>query len=150
MKCPYCEEETRVVDSRDTHDGTSVRRRRECVACERRFTTYERAVLDGLQVRKRDGSVEPFQREKIAAGIYRAFEKRPVTEARLETLVEEIEEEIRSLGQAVVDSALIGEHVCEHVRGVDEVAYLRFASVYKEFSEASQFVRELNLMKNER
>lgn len=138
------------MDSRDTQDGQAVRRRRECQACSQRFTTYERAVLDGLRVRKRDGTAEPFQREKLAAGIFRAFEKRPVPRSTLESMVDEIEEELRSMGRHTVDTALIGERVCERVRAIDEVAYLRFASVYKEFSDADQFVRELNLIKRER
>ena len=138
------------MDSRDTHDGTAVRRRRECVSCSERFTTYERAHFEGIHVRKRDGTLEPFQREKLASGIYRAFEKRPVTQDRLEALIDTVEAELRSLGRPTVDAATIGERVCEEIRSLDEVAYLRFASVYKEFSEASQFVRELNLIKSER
>lgn len=134
------------MDSRDARDGAAVRRRRECVVCGERFTTYERALLRDLEVAKRDGSAEPFQREKLAAGIRRAFEKRPVTGNALETIIDSVEEEIRSLREPVVESREIGEHVCKRLREVDEVAYLRFASVYKEFSDGEQFVQELATM----
>lgn len=143
MKCLYCDEATRVVDSRDTQDGAVVRRRRECVDCETRFTTYERAELRQLEVEKRDGNVEPFDREKLAAGIRRACEKRPIPDQRLDAIITAVEEEIRSLREPVVESDVIGHKVCEHLKEEDEVAYLRFASVYKEFSDGAQFVREL-------
>lgn len=143
MDCLYCEASTRVIDSRDTHDGTAVRRRRECVDCGERFTTYERAELQGLEVEKRDGQVEPFQRDKLATGIRRACEKRPIDDEQLETIIGTVEEDVRSLRRPVVDSEVIGAKVCERLKEVDEVAYLRFASVYKEFSDGAQFVREL-------
>lgn len=143
MDCLYCDEATRVVDSRDTSDGEVVRRRRECVDCGERFTTYERAELRHLEVEKRDGSVEPFDREKLAAGVRRACEKRPVPDRRIDEIITAVEEEIRSLREPVVESDVIGARVCERLKEEDEVAYLRFASVYKEFSDGSQFVREL-------
>jgi transcriptional repressor NrdR len=143
VDCLYCDEATRVVDSRDTSDGEVVRRRRECVDCGERFTTYERAELRHLEVEKRDGSVEPFDREKLAAGVRRACEKRPVPDRRIDEIITAVEEEIRSLREPVVESDVIGARVCERLKEEDEVAYLRFASVYKEFSDGSQFVREL-------
>ncbi len=143
MKCLYCDEATRVVDSRDTQDGRAVRRRRECLDCGERFTTYERAQLRHIEVEKRDGTTEPFDRGKLAAGIRRACEKRPITDGRLEGIIAAVEEEIRSLREATVSSDVIGQKVCERLKEEDEVAYLRFASVYKEFSDGSQFVREL-------
>lgn len=143
MKCLYCEASTRVVDSRDTQDGAAVRRRRECVDCGKRFTTYERAQLRHIEVTKRDGQTEPFDRAKLASGIRRACEKRPIPEEELDTIINAVEEDVRSLRQPVVESETIGRMVCERLKEVDEVAYLRFASVYKEFSDGSQFVREL-------
>lgn len=143
MKCLYCEGSTCVVDSRNIDDGACVRRRRECEDCEQRFTTYERSKLRHVEVEKRDGQTEPFRREKLAAGIRRAFEKRPVDEERLEALISAVEEEVRSRRQRVVESDTIGEIVCERIKEVDEVAYLRFASVYKDFSDGTQFVQEL-------
>jgi len=143
VDCLYCDEATRVVDSRDTSDGEVVRRRRECVDCGERFTTYERAELRHLEVEKRDGSVEPFDRQKLAAGVRRACEKRPVPDRRIDEVITAVEEEIRSLREPVVESDVIGARVCERLKEEDEVAYLRFASVYKEFSDGSQFVREL-------
>jgi transcriptional repressor NrdR len=143
VDCLYCDEATRVVDSRDTSDGEVVRRRRECVDCGERFTTYERAELRHLEVEKRDGSVEPFDRQKLAAGVRRACEKRPVPDRRIDEIITAVEEEIRSLREPVVESDVIGARVCERLKEEDEVAYLRFASVYKEFSDGSQFVREL-------
>jgi transcriptional repressor NrdR len=143
VKCLYCQGSTRVVDSRNIDDGACVRRRRECEDCEERFTTYERSKLSHVKVEKRDGQTEPFRREKLAAGIRRAFEKRPVDEERLEALIDGIEEEVRSRRQQVVESDTIGDIVCEQLKEVDEVAYLRFASVYKDFSDGTQFVQEL-------
>lgn len=143
MKCIYCEASTRVVDSRDTQDGQAVRRRRECVGCEERFTTYERAELRQIEVRKRDGSVEAFDREKLAAGIRRACEKREIPEEQLASIINAVVDDVRSVRRPVIESEVIGEKVCERLKAVDEVAYLRFASVYKEFSDGSQFVREL-------
>lgn len=146
MKCLYCQGSTRVVDSRNIDDGAGVRRRRECENCEKRFTTYERAKLRHVEVEKRDGQTEPFRREKLAAGIRRACEKRPVDEEELDALIGGIEEEIRSRRQRVIESDTIGEIVCDRLKDVDEVAYLRFASVYKDFSDGTQFVQELENM----
>ncbi len=143
MKCLYCEGSTCVVDSRNIDDGACVRRRRECEDCEQRFTTYERSKLRHVEVQKRDGQTEPFRRGKLAAGIRRAFEKRPIEKDRLEALISAVEEEIRSRRQRVVESNTIGEIVCERLKDEDEVAYLRFASVYKDFSDGTQFVQEL-------
>lgn len=147
MKCPYCEDSTKVVDSRDAQDGAAVRRRRECLGCAERFTTYERVLHAGIDVRKRDGRIEAFRREKLSMGLTKAFEKRPVPVEALEAIVDEIEEDLRSRGEAVVETRLIGELLCERIRAVDEVAYLRFASVYKEFSDSSHFLQEVHKLK---
>ncbi len=148
MKCIYCEQATRVVDSRESQDGEAIRRRRECTGCNERFTTYERAQLRSIDVEKHDGSIEPFNREKLAQGIKRACEKRPITEERISALIAEVEEEIQTLREPIVKSKTIGEKVCQHLGEEDEVAYLRFASVYKEFTDGAQFVRELDDLTN--
>lgn len=143
MKCLYCQGSTGVVDSRNIDDGACVRRRRECENCGERFTTYERSKLHHVEVEKRDGQTEPFRRDKLAAGIRRAVEKRPVDEDELEALIGAVEDELRSRAGRIVESDTIGEIVCDRLKDVDEVAYLRFASVYKDFSDGTQFVQEL-------
>lgn len=144
MKCIYCEEATRVVDSRESQDGDAVRRRRECTGCGERFTTYERAQLRHIDVKKHDGSTEPFDRDKLSQGIKRACEKRPISDERIHTIITAVEEEIQALREPIVESKTIGAKVCQHLREEDEVAYLRFASVYKEFTDGAEFVRELD------
>lgn len=150
MKCIYCEEATRVVDSRESKDGEAVRRRRECTQCSERFTTYERAQLRRMDVKKHDGRTEPFDRDKLAQGIQRACEKRPISEERIHAIITAVEEEIQALHEPVVESKTIGEKVCQRLREEDEVAYLRFASVYKEFTDGAQFVRELDDLSDKR
>ena len=145
MYCPDCgNERTRVVDTGASTDGTSVRRRRECRRCSFRFTTYERPEWESLQVKKRDGTIEPFDRQKLRAGIERAVEKRDVTETAVTALVDDIESELQGRESRIVSSSLIGELVSERLRTLDKVAYIRFVSVYKAFSEPREFLRELD------
>jgi transcriptional repressor NrdR len=144
MNCPDCGHAgSRVVDSRPINDGDAVRRRRECRDCGFRFTTYERTEWD-VQVNKSDGSVEPFSREKLRAGIERAVEKRPVTEEQIDEVVGGVERELRERDSRVVDSTVIGNIVSERLREIDSVAYLRFVSVYRAFTDPEEFRRELD------
>jgi len=145
MNCPDCgNERTRVVDTGASADGTSVRRRRECQRCTFRFTTYERPEWDSLQVKKRDGGIEPFDRAKLRAGIERAVEKRQVPESDVSALVDEVESDLQERDARIVSSSLVGELVSERLRDLDGVAYVRFVSVYKAFSEPEEFLRELD------
>lgn len=144
MRCPYCSsEEDKVVDSRVAEDGRAIRRRRECLGCGRRFTTFERIEDTPLIVTKRDGIEEPFDRSKIAEGIRRACKNRPVSDEQIDALAEEVEEAVRADGSRRVQSAEIGRLVLDRLRTLDDVAYLRFASVYKGFQELTDFEREL-------
>ncbi|HEV8359068.1 MAG TPA: transcriptional regulator NrdR [Candidatus Thermoplasmatota archaeon] len=146
MKCPYCDcQDTRVIDSRDTKDLAAVRRRRQCIACTKRFTTYERAEAPTLQVVKRDGRVEDFERDKLEVGILKACEKRPIARETIEATLDEIEERLRAEGPKV-RSARIGELVLARLRALDEVAYIRFASVYRHFKDASHFAQEVQTL----
>ncbi len=145
MQCPFCaSSRTRVVDSRPIEGGSAIRRRRVCHGCRNRFTTYERSVVP-LMVRKRDGRFEPFKVEKIQAGFASALADRPVTRKRLEAMIAEVEAVARSHGSQV-DSDEIGRAVLTELREVDQVAYLRFASVYKEFQGAQDFEREMAVL----
>ena len=147
MRCPYCNnEEDKVVDSRMAEEGRAIRRRRECLACSRRYTTFERPEEVPLLVVKRSGEEEPFDREKITSGLYAAVKNRPVTEAEIEALADDVEEAMRADGRRPVPSAEIGREVLERLRNLDDVAYLRFASVYKDFQELTDFERELGLL----
>lgn len=144
MRCPYCSsEEDKVVDSRLAEEGRAIRRRRECLACGRRYTSFERIEETPLVVAKRDGTEEPFDRTKIAEGIRRACKNRPVSDEQVEALVEEVEETVRANGMRRIASAEIGRLVLDRLRSLDDVAYLRFASVYKGFQELTDFEREL-------
>lgn len=144
MFCPYCGfTETRVNDSRPTVDGCAIRRRRECGGCGKRFTTYERVDELPLTVVKKDGRRELFDRGKLLAGLRKAFQKRPVSAGQMEGLTDEIERELRNSMEAEVESRFIGELVMERLRRIDEVAYVRFASVYREFRDAESFMEEL-------
>lgn len=152
MKCPYCDYPgTKVLDSRAANENKSIRRRRECEQCARRFTTFEMVEETPLIVIKKDGSREEFSREKIMRGLIRACEKRPVSVEHLESIVSEVEKQIRNKAQAEVESRDIGEIVMEQLYPVDEVAYVRFASVYRQFKDINMFMKELTqiLMKNE-
>jgi len=145
MKCPYCGfDGTKVLDSRPAHGNRSIRRRRECEKCLRRFTTFEMVEERPLMVIKKDGSREEFSRDKILRGLMRACEKRPVSMDQLENLVSEVEAELRKTAQSEVESRVIGELVMEQLYKVDEVAYVRFASVYRQFRDINMFLKELN------
>lgn len=151
MKCPYCgAPESKVVDSRAVDEGSSIRRRRECVACGKRFTTYEVVDEIPLTVVKKDGRREPFDRNKILAGLLKACEKRPVPVARLEELVDHVERALKGKLEREVSSSEIGEMVMERLRDVDEVAYVRFASVYRQFKDIDRFMQELQKLLNNR
>jgi len=151
MKCPYCAcQDTRVIDSRETSELAEVRRRRQCVACTKRFTTYERVESRGLRVRKRDGRVEDFDRDKLEVGILRACNQRPIERSAITKLLDEIEEELRTSGASEVTSTKIGDLSLERLRRLDEVAYMRFASVYKVFPDASSFEKELKTLRQEK
>ncbi len=144
MRCPFCRTDNdRVIDSRTVDDGATIRRRRECVSCRRRFTTYERVERQLLSVVKKGGVREPFDREKIRAGLAIACGKRPVAEETIEEIVSAVERECHDAFEGEIASRAIGERVIELLRGVDQVAYVRFASVYREFKDARDFVQEL-------
>lgn len=144
MKCPYCLfQESKVVDSRPTDDGERIRRRRECLKCMKRFTTYEVIETTPLVVIKKDGSREPFSREKILNGLLRACEKRPVSLRALEELTDNIELTLQNALEREVRSYDIGEMVMDRLKSADEVAYVRFASVYREFKDVRSFMEEL-------
>ncbi|MBC7076203.1 MAG: transcriptional repressor NrdR [Syntrophomonadaceae bacterium] len=148
MRCPYCQEgESRVVDSRSSEDGSFIRRRRECNACRRRFTTYERVEERPLLVIKKGGGREPFIREKLLSGITRACEKRPVSMEDIENVAAEIERELRDNYEREVSSKVIGEKVMDRLQDLDEVAYVRFASVYRQFKDLNSFIKTIEQMK---
>ncbi len=144
MKCPFCQTtETKVVDSRLSRDGEAIRRRRECQGCGRRFTTYERVEEIELHVVKKDGRREPFDRNKVIQGMLKACEKRPISVELIEEYVASLERELQEMGEREVESRLIGEMVMNKLYEVDEVAYVRFASVYRSFKDVNQFMDEL-------
>jgi transcriptional repressor NrdR len=144
MRCPYCSNgEDKVVDSRLAEDGRAIRRRRECIECGRRYTTFERAEEVPLLVVKRDGTEEPFDFDKIVASMRIACKNRPVSISEITAVAEDVEDEMRSRPARPVPSADIGREVLDRLRNLDEVAYLRFASVYKDFQELNDFEREL-------
>lgn len=149
MRCPACgHQEDRVIDSRSTREGRAIRRRRECLACAHRFTTYEYVEIDTLVVVKKDHRREPFSREKLISGIQRACEKRPVSTTDIEEMVDRVESELQRMGPEVT-SHQIGEKVMEELQRIDEVAYVRFASVYRHFKDVNQFMEEIQgLMKS--
>ncbi|MCC7073124.1 MAG: transcriptional repressor NrdR [Deltaproteobacteria bacterium] len=151
MKCPFCSSvDNGVVDSRETEDGHAIRRRRSCTACSRRFTTYERVEEQPLVVVKKDGSRAPFDRQKLLAGVRRACEKRPVPTARVQQLVADIERRAGELGEREIATRWIGEQVMAALRELDEVAYVRFASVYRSFRDVEEFARELEALRGAR
>jgi len=144
MKCPYCgREEDKVIDSRSVQEGKAVRRRRQCLACGKRFTTYEYVENVSLLIVKNDGRREPFDRQKLRTGIELACKKRPVGSKRIDAMVDEIEEKLLSLSKGEIESSVLGEIVMEKLREIDEVAYVRFASVYRKFQDKGQFLDEL-------
>ena len=145
MKCPFCgDQESKVVDSRHSEDGNSIRRRRECIACQRRFTTYEVVESLPIIVVKRDGSRQSFDRNKILNAMVRAFDKRKVEMSDLERITTEIEQTIQNTLEREVSTDKIGEMVMERIKSVDEVAYIRFASVYRRFQDVESFIHEIN------
>jgi transcriptional repressor NrdR len=144
VQCPYCDfEDTKVIDSRLSETKDAIRRRRECLSCGKRFTTYERREPLKLMVIKRDGSKEPFDREKLRAGLAKACAKQPITEERIELVVDEIEAELRERRRHEVTSRRLGDMVLIRLRRLDMVAYLRFASVYRKYTDVDQFRSEL-------
>ncbi len=147
MKCPFCKvDDDRVVDSRASSDGFAIRRRRECAACDRRYTTYERIEESPLRVLKKDDRREPFDRRKILSGLMKACEKRPVSLDTLEAITKTIEERVLETFEREVPSAYIGQLVMQELKKVDQVAYVRFASVYREFKDIEEFLTELKPM----
>ena len=149
MKCPYCGfSESKVVDSRPADEG-SIRRRRECLQCERRFTTYETVESLPMVVIKKDGSRQTFDRSKVLRGIQRSCEKRPVPVADMERMALEIEQELQNSLEREISTELVGEMVMDKLKKADEVAYVRFASVYRQFKDINTFMSELNKLLNE-
>ncbi len=145
MKCPFCgDQESKVVDSRHNEDGNSIRRRRECITCQRRFTTYEYVESLPIIVVKRDGTRQSFDRNKILNAMVRAFDKRKVEMSDLERITTEIEQAIQNTLEREVSTDKIGEMVMERIKSIDEVAYIRFASVYRRFQDVGSFVHEIN------
>ncbi len=144
MKCPNCHQNgSRVVDSRPADNGHAIRRRRECENCGFRFTTFERVEAAPLLVNKKNGAREEFNREKVLRGVMRAAEKRPVAMDEIQNIVDQVETKIRAVGGNEVSSQLIGEYVMEILANVDDIAYIRFASVYREFKDMASFAKEL-------
>jgi len=149
MRCPYCKKDSdRVIDTRTADDGSVIRRRREC-QCGRRFTTHERLEELPLRVVKKNGQRQPFLREKVLAGVQRAIEKRPIPVERAEALVDDVERELLDRGEREVPSRTIGELVAAKMRSLDDVAYVRFASVYREFQAVDEFVKEVQTIRSE-
>jgi transcriptional repressor NrdR len=145
MKCPFCAHiEDKVVDSREGKDGLVIRRRRECLSCGRRFTSYERIDEIPYMVVKKDGTREPYDRNKVLGGLRKACEKRPVSPAALEQVADEVEQMLQESAERELSTARIGEKVTERLRELDKVAYVRFASVYRQFEDVDQFMKVLN------
>lgn len=148
MRCPYCQSKnSKVSDKRETEDGSVTRRRRECARCQKRFTTYERVERIELKVIKRDSRLEDYQREKIKGGILKAIEKRPVTDSAVDDLIDDIETKLLSRKSKEVSSADIGQMVMTRLRKLDEVAYLRFSSVFLGFESIKDFVKQIGELK---
>ncbi len=151
MRCPFCLHlDSKVLDSRQTEEGASIRRRRECAACHKRFTTYERLDEMPFLVIKKDGGREAFSRAKILNGILRACEKRPISLETIEEMVDDIEREVRSGQEREVASEFIGELVMDKLRELDDVAYVRFASVYRQFKDIDRFIEELQQLRRDK
>ena len=151
MKCPYCgHPESKVIDSRPADENASIRRRRECLSCARRFTTYETVESLPIVVIKKDGSRQSFDRQKVLRGMIRACEKRPVPLAQLEEIAGEIEQDLQNSMEREISTETIGEKVMDRLRSVDQVAYVRFASVYRQFKDIDTFMAELNKLLSEK
>lgn len=143
MKCPKCaNEDTKVLDSRPANEGMAIRRRRECTKCDFRFSTYEQMEILDLAVLKRDGRKQPYMREKIESGIRKAFEKRPLTHEDFQSIISGIELDIQKMGKDEISTKEVGNVVMKHIKKKDQVAYIRFASVYRQFADVEEFVRE--------
>jgi len=149
MKCPFCSHlEDKVVDSRETREGDTIRRRRECLACERRFTTYERIDEVPYMVVKKDGRREKFERQKVLGGLLRACEKRPISMSKLSELVNKVEAKVSDSPDREISTTEVGEYLMDSLRDMDKIAYVRFASVYRDFQDEQAFFNELkNLMR---
>ena len=144
MKCPFCgKEDTRVIDSRPADDGSSIRRRRQCDECSKRFTTYEKVEAIPLVVIKKDNNRESYDRSKVEAGVYRSCHKRPISVDQINTLVDEVETAVFNMEEKEIPSSMIGQLVMEKLRDLDPVAYVRFASVYREFKDVNTFMSEI-------
>ncbi|MBW2972245.1 transcriptional regulator NrdR [Candidatus Woesearchaeota archaeon] len=148
MKCPFCGSlDSKVVDKRETEGHVATRRRRECLSCHKRYTTYERLESTSLTVLKKDGAREPFERDKIIGGLLKACEKRPVPREEIDKVADEVEAEIKAMDATEIESKKIGAIVVKKLKRLDKVAYLRFASVYKEFADIADFDKELSKLK---
>ncbi len=144
MKCPYCgSDDTKVIDSRPADENTAIRRRRQCESCSKRFTTYEKLETMPLLVIKKDNTRESYDRSKIESGILRSCHKRPVSTEQISNLVDEVENEIFSIGENEIPTSVIGEKVMDKLKELDQVAYVRFASVYREFKDINTFIEEI-------
>jgi transcriptional repressor NrdR len=151
VKCPFCDDvEDKVVDSRMAKEGEVIRRRRECLTCKRRYTTYERVEETMPAVVKKDGRREPFDRGKIVSGLKKACEKRPISTATIESVTERIEKRIQDMGETEIVSTAVGEEVMKELSQLDQVAYVRFASVYREFKDIDQFMDEIKSLAQQR
>ncbi len=151
MKCPYCGcEESKVVDSRPTDEGERIRRRRECFNCSKRFTTYEIIETTPVMIVKRDNSRESYNRDKLTNGILRACEKRPISRDEIDSVVDKVEAKIQSSMEREVSSKVVGEYAMEYLKDIDEVAYVRFVSVYRQFKDIHSFLEELNRLVSEK
>jgi transcriptional repressor NrdR len=151
VKCPFCDElEDKVVDSRMAKEGEAIRRRRECLGCKRRYTTYERVDEILPVVVKKDGRRESFDRTKILAGLKKACEKRPISTATIEAVTDRIEKRVQEMGETEIDSRIVGEELMKELHQLDQVAYVRFASVYREFKDIDQFMDELRTLAQQR
>lgn len=151
MKCPACNYlDTKVVDSRASSDGASIRRRRECLKCGFRFSTYEEIEILDLSIVKRDGRKEAYSREKMVGGLKKSLEKRPITDDNFKKLIHSIERDLQVVKRNEITSELIGQLIMKHLKKVDQVAYIRFASVYESFKDASEFKREINKLLNKK
>lgn len=151
MKCPYCGcEESKVVDSRPTDEGERIRRRRECFNCSKRFTTYEVIETTPVMIVKRDNSRESYNRDKLTNGILRACEKRPISRDEIDSVVDKVEAKIQSSMEREVSSKVVGEYAMEYLKDIDEVAYVRFVSVYRQFKDIHSFLEELNRLVSEK
>ncbi len=151
MKCPYCEHsESKVIDSRESKNGLRIRRRRECLACKKRFTTYEKVEEIPYMIIKKDGQRQPFDSQKLLRGLLKACEKRPVPLAKLEEIVEELESLLQEQPEKEMKASVIGQFMMKSLKELDKVAYVRFASVYREFKDVVEFKQELESLLRER